>query len=297
MSSQRKDLELLKGAIDMHVHASPDLHPRLLDEIEVCAEARRFGMRAIVFKSHYVPNADRMIFIRKNVQGIDAFGGIVLNPHVGGLNPYAVEACLKFGGKVVWMPSLFSDAHIKWLKEHQATTYGTFAKEFARLSPKGIRILNEKDELLPEVIEILGLVADANAILATSHLSVEESVILVKEAKNYGVKKIIITHPYMSVPNMPRSVQIRLAREGAYLEHCFSALTPMWLSVTIDEVVQCIKEARPERCIISTDLGQIHNPPPVEGLRMYICSLLEKGLNPSDIEIMVKKNPEKLLYE
>ncbi|MEM2465546.1 MAG: DUF6282 family protein [Candidatus Bathyarchaeia archaeon] len=297
MTLQRKDLDLLKGAIDMHVHAAPDLHPRLLDEMEVCIEARKFGMRAIVFKSHYAPNADRMLFIRKNIQGIDAFGGIVLNPHVGGLNPYAVEACLRFGGKVVWMPSLFSEAHLKWLREHHATTYGTFAKEATRLPPKGIRILNEKNELLPEVIEILGLIADFNAILATSHLSVEESRILVKEAKNYGVKKIVITHPYMTIPNMPRKIQIELAREGAYLEHCFSALTPMWLSVSIDEVVQCIKEAEPERCIISTDLGQVHNPSPVEGLRVYICSLLEKGLSPSDIEVMVKKNPEKLLYE
>ncbi|MEM3703601.1 MAG: DUF6282 family protein, partial [Candidatus Bathyarchaeia archaeon] len=267
------------------------------DEMEVCAEARRLGMRAVVFKSHYVPNAARMLFLRKNIQGIDAFGGIVLNPHVGGLNPYAVDACLRFGGKVVWMPSLFSAAHQKWLREHQATTYGAFAKETARLPPKGIYILNDHGELLPEVVEILGLIADANAILATSHLSVEESEILVKEAKNHGVKKIVITHPYMSVPNMPRNVQIKLAGQGAFLEHCLSPLTPMWLSVTIDEVVQCIKEAGPEKCIIATDLGQTHNPPPVEGLRYYICSLMERGLSPSDIEIMVKKNPEKLLYE
>ena len=281
----------------MHVHAAPDLHPRLLDEIEVLVEARKYGMRAVVFKSHYVPNAARMLFLRKNIPGIDAFGGIVLNPHVGGLNPYAVEACLKFGGKVVWMPSLFSAAHLKWLKEHQATTYGAYAKETARLPPKGVTILNEQGELFPEVVEILGLIADANVVLATSHLSVEESEILVKEAKNFGVKKIVITHPYMSVPNMPKNVQLKLAGQGAFLEHCLSPLTPMWLSVTIDEVVQCIKEAGPEKCIISTDLGQTHNPPPVEGLRYYICSLLEKGLSSSDIEVMVKKNPEKLLYQ
>ena len=50
-----------------------------------------------------------------------------------------------------------------------------------------------------------------------------------------------------------------------------------------------------ERCILSTDLGQIWNPLPVEGMRMFIVTLVKYGINEDEINLMAKINPGKLL--
>ena len=43
--------ELLKGAIDIHVHAGPHLisSPRSVDPVQAATQAREAGMRAIVY--------------------------------------------------------------------------------------------------------------------------------------------------------------------------------------------------------------------------------------------------------
>jgi len=46
-----------------------------------------------------------------------------------------------------------------------------------------------------------------------------------------------------------------------------------------------------EHCIMSTDFGQIYNPPPVEGMRMYIETMLRCGIEEDEIVAMVRKNP------
>lgn len=40
----RPDPELLRGAIDMHVHTRPALFPRLLDDVEYAEIAVQYGM-------------------------------------------------------------------------------------------------------------------------------------------------------------------------------------------------------------------------------------------------------------
>jgi hypothetical protein len=46
---------------------------------------------------------------------------------------------------------------------------------------------------------------------------------------------------------------------------------------------------------LSTDLGQINNPAPVEGIKLMIATMLDNGLTAKEIEIMVKINPGRLL--
>ena len=58
-SMSRIDLELLKGAIDTHIHAGPSIFPRLMDAVEVAEAARAYGMRGIVLKHHHTPTSDR----------------------------------------------------------------------------------------------------------------------------------------------------------------------------------------------------------------------------------------------
>lgn len=285
-----KRMEVLEGAIDLHFHATPDLHDRLLDEVEIAKEAREAGMKALLSKAHYGINADRMYYVNKAVPGIHTFGGVVLNPAVGGLNPSAVEAAIKFGGKEVWMPSIFSAAHIKYFQ-------GTYKSMPGKIKwpEKGISILDEQGNLLPPIKEILDMIAEADIILGTSHCSAEESRILIEEALRRGVKKILITHPHNEIPNLSREVQLEFAQKGAYLEHCFLPTTPMFFNARIQEVIEIIRQAGPERCVLATDFGQVFNPSPVEGLRMFILSLMNQGITSAEIDTMVRKNPAKLL--
>jgi hypothetical protein len=285
-----KRMEVLEGAIDLHFHATPDLHDRLLDEVEIARDAREAGMKAVLSKAHYGINASRMYYVSKAVPGIHTFGGVVLNPAVGGLNPSAVEAAIAFGGKEVWMPSIFSDAHIK----HFKGTYGTMPGR-VKWPEKGISILDSEGKLLPTVKEILDMIAGANIILGTSHCSAEESRILIDEAFRRGVKKILVTHPHNEVPSLSLEVQLEFARKGAYLEHCFLPTTPMFFNARIQDVIEVIRKAGPQRCVLATDFGQVFNPSPVEGLRMFILGLMNQGITREEIDIMARKNPAKLL--
>lgn len=281
---------VLEGAIDLHFHAAPDLHDRLLDEIEIARDARKAGMRALLSKDHYGINASRIYYVNKAVPGIHAFGGVVLNPAVGGLNPSAVEAAIAFGAKEVWMPSIFSDAHIKHFKGTYAALPGK-----VKWPERGISILDEEGRLLSAVKEILDMIARADIILGTSHCSEEESRTLIDEALHRGVRKILITHPHNEVPNLSLEVQLEFARKGAYLEHCFAVTTPNFFNARIQDVYEAIREAGPERCVIATDLGQVGNPSPIEGLRMFIVELMNLGITREEIDVMVRKNPAKLL--
>ena len=96
---------LLNGIIDIHIHTNPDVRGRRLSDLQLAAEARRVGARAIVIKSHLVTTMDRASIAREAVPGIEVFGGIVLNPHVGGLNAVAVDTAIKLGAKIVWLPN------------------------------------------------------------------------------------------------------------------------------------------------------------------------------------------------
>ncbi len=44
-------------------------------------------MRGLVLKNHYQPTASLAYVVRKEVPGIEVFGGVDLNLSVGGMNP------------------------------------------------------------------------------------------------------------------------------------------------------------------------------------------------------------------
>jgi predicted metal-dependent phosphotriesterase family hydrolase len=50
-----------------------------------------------------------------------------------------------------------------------------------------------------------------------------------------------------------------------------------------------------DHCLLFSDFGQPVNPPVVEGLKLFIGTLLALGISEEKIKTMVKHNPEKLL--
>jgi hypothetical protein len=278
-------VEILQGAVDMHVHAMPDFHPRMGNELDILKDAKNYGMRAIVSKSHYCLNADRMALVNSLIDGIQCFGGIVLNPPVGGFNPSAVEAAIKYGGKEIWMPSFYTKAHIENFPAFKGVVKGP---------PGGMTLINN-GELVPEMHEILDLIARGNVILGTSHCSENEIEVLVQEALKHGVKKIIITHPQSPVPNMSLEKQLELTQKGAFVELCLYSAMPISGCITMDGFARVIKRLGPSQVVLATDFGQPFHPTPAEGMRIFCNGLMTAGIEKKDIEIMVKENPAYLL--
>src|SRR5713101_5133560 len=84
----------IAGAIDIHVHAGPELFTRLGDAFDIARRAQEAGMAGIVLKCHHESTVARAYFTRKVIEGFDVWGGITLNQFVGGINPVAVAAAL-----------------------------------------------------------------------------------------------------------------------------------------------------------------------------------------------------------
>src|SRR5689334_3370304 len=88
----------LVGAIDLHVHSDPDSYRRSVDPFEAAANAKARGMRGIVLKNHFSQTAGLAYLVRKQIPGIEVFGGIALNTPVGGINPEAVRHMTEIRG-------------------------------------------------------------------------------------------------------------------------------------------------------------------------------------------------------
>jgi hypothetical protein len=280
--------KLLHGSIDMHLHHSPDLTPRRVDALEAARQAQHVGMRAIVLKNHYYPTTPMAILVKQLVPGIDVFGSICLNLELGGLNFYALEASAKLGAKVVWMPTLSSaNARAKTRKLLKFPLEGD-----------GFSIVNTEGKLVPEVDRILSLVKKYDMVLASGHMSPVETFTLFDEAQHRGIRRLVVTHPAdIEISEQPFNSEDlhQLARMGACIECTLLGLLPTMAGHNPLHMVEIIKSIGAEHCIMSTDLGQLSNPVPSEGMRMFMAILFNKGVTEQEIEIMAKVNPARLL--
>jgi hypothetical protein len=268
--------QILKGAIDLHFHAGPDVRERKLTYLEAALQARDAGMKAILIKSHSTITADIASLIQPLVKDVLVFGGIALNYPLGGLNPAAVEAALKLGARQIWMPTL-----------HAANQYRYEKKR------GGISILNRKGSLTKEGMEILEILRKHDVILSTGHLSQDESILLVEEAEKRGIKKILVTHPDHFLIQMPVKIQKELARRAIFFDRCFP--TPTTSPLTMEGMAERIREVGVASSVLTSDFGQPQNPFPVEGLKNYIRQFIQLGFSDQEIDQMVRINPSRLL--
>jgi hypothetical protein len=271
----------LKGAIDIHVHSLPDDRPRSLDAIEAAREARDRGMRAIVIKNHYESTAGVAYLVRTLVPGIEVFGGIDLNLTVGGINPAAVEHMTRVTGgwgRVVWFPTFDAENQVRSSKENRPSV---------SVSGNGA--------LLPEVIEVISLIAKHNLVLATGHSSAEEGLMLLREGRRQGVQQMVVTHAMNTPIDMTVAQMKEAATLGAFLEFVGSTPVSPDAAQRYDRFAAAIKQIGPQFCILSSDLGQATNPRPAEGFGAFLVAMRARGFSPQDVDLMSKHNPARLL--
>ena len=145
---------------------------------------------------------------------------------------------------------------------------------------------------------ILSIIKNYDMVLATGHISPRESFALIKEARRAGIEKMVITHPTdkeFAEEHFTTDDLKELAAMGAYIEFTLIGILPNEFCHDPAEIAETIKTIGPEHCIVSTDLGQPQNPLPVEGMRLFIATLLHHGITQNEVEQMIKTNPAILL--
>jgi len=287
-------IDYMAGAIDMHIHVGPDDGPRYYDCIDLARDASSRGMEAVVIKDHLFPSVSKAVLATRESPMTKVFGGISLNNTVGGLNPRSVVSAIRTGAKVVWMPTVdaaFCIAKGKsghWIKEYiQKKSFGS--------AVEGITILDEEARLRSPAEAILDLCRQEDIVLSSGHIGPEECIALAEGAARRGFEKLLICHPNAWLEDFTDDVLKMLAGHGAYLELTFGACSPLHGRQNPRLIADIIRLVGPERCVLSTDYGQVECSSPPEGLRMFCVILSKCGIPDEAIATMTRKNPRMLL--
>jgi Family of unknown function (DUF6282) len=297
MTPSPRARELLQGAFDTHVHISPDVVERKIDDISLAHRFAELGMAGIGLKSHYTSTAERASVVRAAVPGIHVFGAISLNRAVGGMNPLAVEIAAREGARIVWFPTVDSENEAHEREAPPGAKVPVWVKVQLDLREQGIEIepvpvLDGNGSVLAETRTVIELIARHQLVLATGHLSRDEIFVVVDAAVEAGVRDIVVTHPEFPSQSIGPDDQRLLAEKGALLERCFT--TPHTGKVSWEIWLENIRAAGPEHSVLSTDLGQAFNPPVEDGLALMVDRLLEAGFDEEEVHTMAVKNTRRV---
>lgn len=275
----------LVGAVDMHVHFGPDPgRTRRVSGPEAVTQAAAAGHAGLVLKSHDAPTANVAAALSESAS-VHVFGSICCDVGVGGLNSVAVDNALAIGAKVVWLPTFSSTQdwerhgrqhHVAW---------------------PGVAVCDEAGELLPAARAVLKSTFDADAIVATGHISIAEHIAVLRARPRTG--KVIVTHALETLCGPGNEMTVEFLEElvtlGAVVEFC--ALTCIGALATRDpaDIAAAITRLGAQNCTIASDFGQEKNEPPVIGLARFAEALHACGLSTAQIRTMAVENPQRLL--
>lgn len=278
----------LEGMYDLHVHAAPSLQKRRFTALEAVRNASEEKMAGVLFLDHTYNTTTIAQTINEMNFHTRAFGTIMLNEAVGGVNPSVVEIALALGTNQIQMPTYSSKAH--------RDAYGDDQKIFPykkRLKP--IYILDDHGRLIPEAEEIIALMGGSNAFLASGHLSPLEVEAMIKRAKEVGCK-VMVCSVSTDMPGYPLDAQKNWAGDHVFMEHDYLAITDAPHQTTpVAVVLEQIRAVGAERCVIGTDAGQLVLPENVRALKEFLSRLVEAGLTDKEIDLMTRRNPAFLL--
>jgi len=292
-ASQEVD-ELMVGAIDVHIHSNPHTFPQIhaQDMIGLAHQAHQAGMRAMIVKDIGPTTTGAAYIISRTGPGIPIYGAHVMNLATGGINPRGVAIALQHGdgAKVIHFPTGDTLNHFKYRKKFYAGVNLPLTEDQA------ITVFRD-GRLIPEVKEVIELIKEHGAFLATSHLSAQESHAVVEAAKDQGLDRIIISHARWAMTGLKLDDLKHLASLGCLIEFEYCLLTALMYFVHGEtpqdprETVKTIKEVGVGRCFISSDLGQLYSPLPVDGMRTFVAVLRRCGITPDEIRTMFQRNP------
>ena len=288
----------VEGFIDTHVHTGPAPFRRIGDSIDVARWCREAGMLGIVVKSHFEATIAKVYHARKEVPDLGLYAGIALNRGVGGINPGAVEQALKQDARVVWMPTIDAENHVRVFGApgaFGAIGAGSYANE-SKYGIGGTYTVLDGGRLTAEA-------KDGDRHRRRFRRRARDGPpergrdpcrrrLRASAAGTGGSSSPI---PEMQCPNLSIDTQIELARAGCLMEYCAVNCMPMFQSVTSDQMKEAIDAVGPENAVIATDSGQPFSPKLPDMFRSFAQVLYEKGVSLEAIATMAIRNPARLL--
>ncbi len=280
---------LLRGSYDIHQHTGPSsTTQRLFSQIDFAIQACEVGQAGIVCKDHTLPTTPSVQLTQTvvdqwaeahNKKKVEVYGGVVLNYAVGGLNPDAVVANYRAGGKYIWLPNMDA-AHHRSVTRH----------------PKGggISIIDDKGNVVPQMKEILKLMAETDMVLGLCHQSTAERFAVVREAVRMGVERIEVNHVNYPLTMVTPEQARELADMGAYIGIYAMHLAPP--AFAWDEAMAFYKAVGPERIVFGSDSGHIEIGIPWEQMRKMILGFLFHGVPDEHVKMMCQTNAHNLLH-
>lgn len=285
--------DILKGIVDIHVHAGPSVANRAVDAADMLKEAVVAGYRGFLVKDHYFPTCmgTKMVQEHCDAQGVEIFSSMAINNAIGLFNPLAVDAAINMGAKIIYFPTVSSKNHI----DHHKGTFVGAGKMTVPETP--VVYVDENGEMDPMAIECLKVIAKHDVCLGTGHGTAWEVDHLVEKAVELGVKKILVNHPQFHI-GASYEQMTKWANMGAYIElnvcvfKSCSKLGPL----EDDIIGEMLKAVPLDKIVLDSDMGQNGNGSPVEGMYRFIQLLMNKfGLSEEDINLIAKKNPAILM--
>lgn len=290
------DIALLKDVIDIHAHLDPDVSgpfsnqaPRGLDTLEMAQNARDTGMRGFVVKQHYNPTARLAYMTHKAFPDIEVFGMLCLNFTSGGLNPDAVRHFAEMKGghaRIVSMPT--------WNSENFVHKSPNPDNSFVPLSRDG--------KLLPEAVAVIKAIAatpirdsDGHLALATGHISAEEALLVIREARAQGVENIVVTHAMGFPVDMTVDQMKAAAAMGAYIEFAGGFVLGQQPPHSLEQNRDAIRAVGTQNVILSSDAGQINLPTPDTMMAVLAGTMRDLGFSDAELRQMMVENPAKFL--
>jgi Family of unknown function (DUF6282) len=290
--------ELVRGAFDLHVHIAPDVVERRIDDVGLAQRFAELGLAGFVLKSHYTSTAERARVVDGLADDVRVMGAIALNRSVGGMNPLAVEIAGREGARTVWMPTVDAPGETAGRSEPPpGAKVPVWARIQLDLRARGLEVepvavVGDDGRALPETRDVLAVIAEHGMVLATGHLSRDEIFAVVDAARDEGVGEIVITHPEFPSQNLGIEDQLELARRGALLERCFT--TPHTGKCTWERWLEASRAVGAEQTVLSSDLGQVDNPPVEDGLALMADRLLGAGFSEDEVTTMAVRNTRRL---
>ncbi|MDP6786962.1 MAG: DUF6282 family protein [Rhodospirillales bacterium] len=291
-------MEMLRGAIDSHVHCCPHINGRTVTVFEAVREAAKAGLAGIGLLDVFANTSGLAALAMRELDelGVEVFGGIILEPYVGGLSTRVVETALDMGygpgtgARFISLPC----HHTQFVARSEGRS-PVFVETCLAIPAKGA---------LPDPLgEIMERVADRDVVFNTGHLTGEETIRVVEEAAKRGVRRILCPASYFTTDEAREIVGLGAFVEFAFfvMSHATQVGTTMIDSekhcfppVTLDTVVEKIRAVGPEHTVLSSDSGSFILPPPVEALREWLLMIESEGFSRDDIRRMVAENPAML---
>jgi hypothetical protein len=288
----------VRGAFDPHVHVAPDFAPRRITDLELAERCLELGLAGFGLKSHYTATVERAAVVTAAVPGIRALGTVTLNHAVGGLNATAVEVAARQGARIVWLPTVSAPGEFDEVEhadpDGKVPVWVRFELDLrgAGVQPKAVPVIDADGAPLPELLEVLRVIAQHNLVLATGHLNRDEIFTVVDAAVAAGVATIVVTHPEFPSQQITPGEQQELAARGALMERAFT--TPYTGKCTWEAVFAATRAVGARHTVWGSDLGQVFNPPVEDGLAIMADHFLGAGFSEEEIRIMAVENTRRL---